>query len=155
MNQPVNTTPPQQTNPQTQIAQNVPARSKKKMVFWIIALVSAIVLVPVLVIAIMVSVSLNSARQKASEAQLKSAMGNIRVMAEDYFQKNNTYEGFIVSSEYQGLANKMGTNYNFKTNNGTSFIIYAKVPKKEAFICADNQGQIKETTSIQDIETCN
>lgn len=155
MNQPINqNNMVPQADAQAKITQNVPPRTKKKTVFWIVALISAIVLVPVLVIAIMVSVSLNSARQKSAEAQLKSGIGNIQSMAEEYFQENNTYEGFVVANEYQGLANRLGSNYYFKTNNGSDYLIYVKIPKKEAFICADNQGQIEETNSIQNIEKC-
>jgi type IV pilus assembly protein PilE len=110
-------------------------------------------LVVIAIIGILSSVvlaSLNTARNKGSDAAAKAGYAQLRNAAELFYDGGSTYEGFLASTSAAAILTNIGTNITGTTSSGDSLTKWAasSALKGGGFWCADNTGTAKATGII-------
>lgn len=146
--QPAQPAAPIAPQPQTNQPQAQPKKSNKQ-VWIIIALVGCLPLLAIVgILAAMVLVSLNGARDKAKDAQIKSLVAQAATQAEVYFDAKNTYKGFAINSQVQNQATTNNSRIILQGLTDKTYVIYAKLPSTDKLFCADTNGVRSEITTL-------
>lgn len=138
--------------PQSQQQPNPPQTQPKKsnkQVWIIIALVGCLPLLAIVgILAAMVLVSLNSARDKAKDAQIKNLVAQTATQAEVYFDAKDTYAGFVIDPQTQNQAVSSNSKIILQGLSDKTYVIYAKLPSSDKLFCADTKGVRSEITTL-------
>lgn len=120
---------------------------KMKKGFTLIELLVVIAIIGIL--AAMILVALNTARNKARDARVKSALGQIKIQAELYLDTSTTgYTGFTVNTD---LSNDIDSNngaagvptLTFATSPSNVYAVATTLIDGTTTICADSTGKIQ------------
>lgn len=117
----------------------------KKKGFTLIELLVVIAIIGIL--AAMVLVALNSARNKAKDARIKSALNQIRAQAEIFFDNNNTYaavsgDGTVDTLEADVVI--QGSSVIWGTLSATGYAAWAQlISDNTKYFCIDSTGIAK------------
>ncbi|MCL5406913.1 MAG: hypothetical protein M1429_00210 [Patescibacteria group bacterium] len=143
MNQNQSTPPaPQMTSPipqQQSTQQTTPqGNSNKKLIIIVIAVILGFILIVGGILAATVVVNLNSAKDKAKDAQIKSQLLSVEAAAAVYYDDNGTLIGLEKDPKIINIQNSV-KQYNseliFQTITKDNFIGYAKLPSSGKLFC--------------------
>ena len=125
-------------------------KATMKRGFTLIELLVVIAIIGIL--ASVVLASLNSARDKGTDAAIKSDINNARAQAELFYSDNsNSYSG-VCGNSTTGIG-KMVAGAQSKSsavtchNLDTGWALSAKLKSSSNFYCVDSSGAAKETSS--------
>jgi prepilin-type N-terminal cleavage/methylation domain-containing protein len=125
---------------------------KKKKGFTLIELLVVIAIIGIL--ATIVIVNVNSARQKAKDTAVKGSLDSLRASAEMFYDTNSTYVGVCTSADFTRIdttiKNNNGTVATYCTTTATTYAAYAYVQGGSGatqFYCIDSTGNAKAETS--------
>ena len=110
-------------------------------------LIELLVVVAIIgILAAMILVALNSARQKARDARIKGSMSQIRAQAEVFFDNGNTYVGLpgdSVVDTLEGDVGEQGSAVVWTTALSTTvYVAWAQMESDAAkWFCIDATGQ--------------
>lgn len=140
--------------PITPQPQPIQPKKSNKQVWIIIALVGCLPILAVVgILATMVLVNLNSAKDKAKDAQIKSLVTSTAAQAEFYFDTKDTYVGFTIDPQAQSQAVSSNSKIILQGLSDETYVIYAKLSSTDELFCADVNKRDNEVTTIPPSKT--
>jgi len=121
--------------------------NKKNKGFTLIELLVVIAIIGIL--AGLIIVSLGDATNQAKEAKIKSALDQLRPVAQLYYNKYGNYTSLATDPKVVNIYNEMVANGGTDLNTGlhvsaTAWSAYSTTPAGNC-MCLDSTGQVKET----------
>jgi prepilin-type N-terminal cleavage/methylation domain-containing protein len=133
---------------------------KKKKGFTLIELLVVIAIIGIL--ATIVIVNVNSARQKAKDTAVKGSLDSLRAAAELYYDSSSTYVSFCSGST--GGADFTRVNTTVANNNGSvnlycqtsasAYAIFGYIQGTTNFYCIDSTGNAKSEAATSAVTAC-
>ncbi|HBG81738.1 TPA: hypothetical protein DDW69_02740 [candidate division CPR2 bacterium] len=114
---------------------------RKSEGFTLIELLVVIAIIGILAAFVMVAVS--SSKKKARDAQIKSALAQVRTSAEDYYDTNGDYDGFTAAAALTADVTAAGSTL-IVNENDTGYAAGAQLINVPADSwCVDSTGVAK------------
>lgn len=132
-------------------------KSNKSLIMIIVVILFFFMVVPAGIIAAMTLTGLNSARNKADDARIKSDISQMRNAAEIYYEKNNySYIGLANDPSIGPLATDIkeyGSELKIQGLSTSTYVAYAQLVASRGIWCSDYTGFSGEVTSVSPTQT--
>jgi len=127
--------------------------SDMKTVWIILGSCFGLLVVSAVLLYFMVFAGVNSARDRAKDAQIKSFVHQIRPEAEMYFDEHKTYSGFTLNVTLQNQIKSAGYSVVIQGLSDKTYIFYAELPNSGKIFCVDSAGFSGEIDQISSTKT--
>lgn len=138
--------PPQPQNPP-------PKSNTTKTVLIVCGVILGIFILVIGGLAAMVFFGLNSAKDKAKDARIKSDVSVLRTTAETYYSEKQTYVGLSADQTIISDIQTQGSKLVIQGLSSQTYVIYAKLPSSGKIYCADSSNNGVEVTNVSPTQT--
>lgn len=136
--------PPPPTNTPAPTPTPAPEKKKNHTVLFIVLGCLGVFIIVIGILAAMIWVSLNGAKDKAKDAQIRSILSSEGAYAQIYFDEHQTYKNLTLNASDLQTIQTAGSKAIIQGLSDKTFVIYANLPSSQKFFCLDASGFMNE-----------